>query len=42
LHPGHYWEGIHADLVAVVDPTGAPPGVQRKGGPQGPPPGAHS
>ena len=43
LHPGNFGAGIHAELVAAVDPTATPAGIQLMGGPgpnSGPNPGA--
>jgi len=36
--PKHIAEGMHADIVASVDPAAIPPAAQRRGGPGGPPP----
>ena len=38
LHPGNFGAGIHAELIAAVDPTATPAGIQPMGGP-GPNPG---
>lgn len=37
LQPGNFAQGMHADLVAAVDPTATPAGAQRRGRPPGPP-----
>jgi protocatechuate 3,4-dioxygenase beta subunit len=39
LQPGNFAQGMHADLVAAVDPTAIPAGAQRRGRPPGPPTG---
>jgi protocatechuate 3,4-dioxygenase beta subunit len=38
LGPDGSLHGMHADIVAAVDPTATPAGVRRRGGPPGPPP----
>ena len=38
LDPKRISEGMHAEIVAAVDPAAAPPPAERKGGPGGPPP----
>lgn len=36
--PGNWTEGLHAELIAAVDPTATPAPAQRFGGPDGGPP----
>jgi protocatechuate 3,4-dioxygenase beta subunit len=38
LQPGHFGAGLHAEMVASVDPAATPAPTQRQGGPGGPPP----